>query len=269
MELLDFLRIRIVDILDILLVGILLYTLYKLVRGTIAFTIFTGLLLVFLIWLAVTALEMRLLETILDQFWGAGVLAILIVFQQEIRRYLLMIGRNSMYFNQQLSWNTLMPWRWEFESELKNLNYSEIVSACRSLSRQYTGALIVLAKTSELKNYASSGVEINARVSNKLLETIFNKTSPLHDGAVIIADNEVKAASCILPVSENDEIPRDLGMRHRSALGISEQTDAITIIISEENGAIGIAYQGNFELGVSTRRLTNLLKDHFYDPSLS
>ena len=269
MELLDFLKIRILDILDILLVGLLLYTLYKLVRGTITFNIFLGLLFVFLIWLAVMALDMRLLETILGQFWGAGVLAILIVFQQEIRRYLLMIGRNSIYFNQQFSWRKVMPWRWDFESELKELNYSEVVSACRNLSRQYTGALIVLAKTSELKNYSASGVELSARVSGKLLETIFNKTSPLHDGAVIVANNEVKAASCILPVSENDEISRDLGMRHRSALGISEQTDSITIIISEENGSIGLAHQGSLELGLSTRRLTNYLKEHFYDPSLS
>ncbi len=269
MELLDFLKIRILDILDILLVGLLLYTLYKLVRGTVAFNIFLGLLFVFLIWLAVKALDMRLLETILGQFWGAGVLAILIVFQQEIRRYLLMIGRNSIYFNQQFSWRKLFPWQWDFESELKELNYSEVVSACRNLSRHYTGALIVLAKTSELKNYSASGVELKARVSGKLLETIFNKTSPLHDGAVIIANNEVKAASCILPVSENDEISRDLGMRHRSALGISEQTDSITIIISEENGSMGLAHQGSLELGLSARRLTNYLKDHFYDPSLS
>lgn len=194
---------------------------------------------------------MKLLSTILGQFWGAGVLALLIVFQQEIRRYLLMIWRNSMLFNQNFSWSKVFPWKWKIESELKELNYSEVIAASRALARQRMGALIVLAKTSELKNYAASGVELDSRVSGKLLETIFNKTSPLHDGAVIIANNRIKAASCILPVSENDEIPRDLGMRHRSALGISEQTDAITIIISEENGSIGIANQGQFQLKIT------------------
>lgn len=269
MVLFEFLEIRLLDLLDILLVGTLLYLLYKLVKGTIAFNIFLGLIFIYFFWWGVSALNMKLLSTILGQFIGVGVLALLIVFQQEIRRFLLMIGRNSMLFNQRFSWDKLFPWNWKIDTERKELNYSEVVAACRTLARQRMGALIVLANTSELRNYAASGVELNARVSSKLLETIFNKTSPLHDGAVIIAKNQIKAASCILPVSENDEVPRDLGMRHRSALGISEQTDAITIIISEENGSISVAHQGQFQLKITTRKLTNLLKTYFYDPNLS
>lgn len=269
MKLFDFLEVRILDILDILLVALLIYTLYKLVRGTIAFNIFLGLLFVYFVWWGVDALNMKLLSTILGQFLGAGVLALLIVFQQEIRRFLLMIGKNSMLFNQNFSWSKILPWNWRIDTQLKQLNYSEVMAASRTLARQQMGALIVLANTSELRHYASSGVELDARVSNRLLETIFNKTSPLHDGAVIIAKNRIKAASCILPVSENDTVPRELGMRHRSALGISEQTDAITIIISEENGSIAVAQKGELNLQISTRKLTNILKEYFYDPALS
>lgn len=268
-EVFDFLTIRLLDVLDILLVALLIYTLYKLVKGTIAFNIFLGLLFVYFVWWGVNALNMKLLSTILGQFLGAGVLALLIVFQQEIRRFLLMIGRNSMFFNQNFTWGKILPWNWRIDTELRELNYSEIVTASRTLARQNMGALIVLANTSELRNYANSGVELDAKVSSRLLEAIFNKTSPLHDGAVIIANNRIKAASCILPVSENDTIPRDLGMRHRSALGISEQTDAITIIVSEENGSIAVAQKGEFYLQITTRKLTNILKEYFYDPALS
>lgn len=268
MEIFGFLKIRILDILDVILVAAFIYTLYKLVRGTIAFNIFIGLLFVYFFWRGVEALNMQLLSTILGQFIGVGVLALFIVFQQEIRRFLLMIGRNSVLFNQRFSWEIFLPWKWNVNSELLELNYSEVVSAAKNLARTKTGALIVLANTSELRYFASSGVEIDSKVNGKLLESIFHKTSPLHDGAVIIANNKIKAASAILPVSENDQIPRDLGMRHRSALGISEQTDAITIIVSEENGSISVARRGKFHLNISTKKLTGLLKEYFYDPTL-
>ncbi len=269
MEIFKFLDIRILDILDIFLVAFLIYLLYQLVKGTIAFNIFLGLLFIYFFWLGVSALKMKLLSTILGQFIGVGVLALLIVFQQEIRRFLLMIGRNSVLFNQNFSWDKVLPWNWRLETELKELNYSEVVSSVKNLSRQRMGALIVLAYTSELRYYASSGVELNARVSGKLLESLFKKNSPLHDGAVIIAGNQIKAASCILPVSENDEVPRELGMRHRSGLGISEQTDALAIIVSEENGGISVAMGGEFHLKVSNKKLTSLLKEYYYDPTLS
>ncbi|PSR06377.1 MAG: TIGR00159 family protein [Bacteroidetes bacterium SW_10_40_5] len=251
MEIFKFLEIRILDILDVFLVAFLIYLLYQLVKGTIAFNIFLGLLFIYFFWMGVSALKMKLLSTILGQFIGVGVLALLIVFQQEIRRFLLMIGRNSVLFNQNFSWDKVLPWNWRLETELKELNYSEVVSSVKNLSRQRMGALIVLG------------------VSAKLLESLFKKNSPLHDGAVIIAGNQVKAASCILPVSENDEVPRELGMRHRSGLGISEQTDALAIIVSEENGGISVAMGGEFHLKVSNKKLTSLLKEYYYDPTLS
>ena len=268
MELFGFLKVRILDLLDVLLVASLIYLLYKLVRGTIAFNILIGLLFIYFFWLGVNALDMQLLPTILGQFIGVGVLALLIVFQQEVRRFLLMIGRNSVLFNKKFSWDKLAPWNWTVTHELKELSYSEVVSAAKNLSRQKMGALIVLANTSELRYYASSGVQLDSKVSGKLLESIFHKTSPLHDGAVIIASNRLKAASCILPVSENDEIPRDLGMRHRSALGISEQTDAITIVVSEENGKISVTMRGKLHYNISTKKLTGLVKEYFFDPTL-
>lgn len=259
-----FLDIRLLDAVDILLVATLLYLLYRLVRGTIAFNIFIGFLSVYLFWLFVQLLNMKLLSNILGQFIGVGVIALLIVFQQEIRRFLLLIGRNSILFRGRFRWSNLLPWKWEFERP-KDLDASEIVEACKNLSRTKTGALIVLAKTSELKFYASTGTAIDAEISSKVLESIFNKTSPLHDGAVIIAKNRIKAASCILPVSDSDSIPKHLGLRHRSGIGISEQTDAIAIIVSEEMGAISLANEGKLTLKISPKVLEQMLRDEFIE----
>lgn len=268
MRLFDFLEIRILDIVDILLVATLIYLLYKLVRGTIAFNIFLGLLFIYFFWLGVKALNMQLLSTILGQFIGVGVLALLIVFQQEVRRFLLLIGRNSMLFNRNFNWGKRSLWNLGGQTRKKELNISEIVTAVKNLSRLRMGALIVMAVSSELRYYSSSGVSLDSRLNAKILESIFYKTSPLHDGAVIIANNRIKAASCILPVSENDQIPRELGMRHRSALGISEQTDALTLVISEENGSIALAHRGAFQLNIPAKKLSGILEQHFEEPVL-
>jgi diadenylate cyclase len=259
-----FLTIRLLDIVDIILVALLIYLLYKLVRGTIAFNIFLGFLFVYLFWLVVQALNMQLLSTILGQFIGVGVIALLIVFQQEIRRFLLLIGKNSAFFNRPGGWKILLPWNWRLEKP-QDLNFTEIVEACKEMSKTKTGALIVIAKTSELRFYASTGTAIDAEISSKLLEAVFNKNSPLHDGAMIIAKNKIKAASCILPVSENDTIPKFLGMRHRSGLGISEQTDAMAIMVSEERGTISVANGGKFMLKVSPKKLHEILQTEFIE----
>lgn len=259
-----FLSIRLLDIIDILLVSLLIYLLYKLVKGSIAFNIFLGILSVYLIWQLVLALNMQLLSTILGQFIGVGVLALLIVFQQEVRRFLLLIGKNSPIFNNPQSWRRILPWNWRTDIP-KQLNIDEIVNACSVFSKKTTGALIVIARTSELKYYTSTGVPVLALITTRLLESIFQKNSPLHDGAVIIAGNRILAASCVLPVSEKEDIPGRLGMRHRAALGISEQTDALTIIVSEETGNISVADNGVLFYKIEPLKLKDILTTEFME----
>lgn len=256
-----FLEVRLLDLLDILLVGGLIYLVYNLVRSTIAYNIFLGMVFIYLVWLVVTALNMQLLSSIVGQFIGAGVLALLIVFQQEIRRFLLFIGRNSVLFNQQFAWNKLLPWNWRFDTP--RLDFEAIIDAVRALSKSKTGALIVVAKTSELKYYASTGVNLDAELTDALLEAIFFKNAPLHDGGVIIAENRVKAASCILPLSESITLGQQYGLRHRAALGISEQTDAMAVVVSEETGKISVAEQGILDTEITMSEFKTRLQKSF------
>ena len=257
----NFLQIRFLDVLDILLVALLIFLLYKLLKGTIAANIFLGLLSVYFLWLAVKAFEMSLLGTILGQFLGVGVILILIVFQQEIRKFLLMIGQRNVFFTSFKSKN-LLPWNWSFNNA-PSLNYNEILKACGQLAKSHTGAIIVLTKGSELRGFAQSGVHLDADISSKLLIAIFNKESPLHDGAVIIVKNKIRAASCILPVSENNKIPDNLGLRHRASLGIAEISDAISIAVSEENGKIAVALGGELKYDVNLKELRNVLEQNY------
>jgi uncharacterized protein (TIGR00159 family) len=261
-----FLEIRLLDLVDILLVGGLIYLLYKLVRSTIAYNIFLGMLFIYLFWLLVEALNMQLLSSIMGQFIGAGVLALLILFQQEIRRFLLFIGRNSVLFNQQLTWNRLLPWNWQFNTP--KLDYEAIIGAVRNLSQSKTGALIVIAKTSELRYYASTGISLDAELSDTLLEAVFFKNSPLHDGGVIIADNRIKAASCILPLSESITLSQQYGLRHRAGLGISEQTDALAVMVSEETGKVSVAEGGILDTEITISEFKSRLQKSFLPSDL-
>ncbi|MFC2113719.1 diadenylate cyclase CdaA [Bacteroidota bacterium] len=257
----DFLEFRLLDLIDVLLVGILIYFLYKLLRGTIAANIFIGLLSIYFVWLVVKALNMKLLDTILGQFIGVGVVLVLIVFQQEIRKFLLIIGQNNI-FVKNFKAASLLPWNWKFNPAI-GINYSELLKACGQLSKSSTGALIVITKSSELRGFASSGTGIDGDLSVKLLTSIFFKNSPLHDGAVIVVKNKIKAASCILPVSEDNKIPDQLGLRHRAAMGISEQSDAIAIAISEESGKISMAINGQLQYDISLKELRETLEVNF------
>ncbi|TSA38784.1 MAG: TIGR00159 family protein [Porphyromonadaceae bacterium] len=232
--------IRLLDLIDILLVAFLIFQVYKLVRGTVAVNIFYGVFLIYLLWLLVRALNMQLLGTILGQIIGLGLIALLIVFQQEVRRFLLVLG--TRYFrNGKISFDHLFQLSsqrvsgWDFES---------IVRACEKLSKTKTGALLVLAKKSELRAYAETGCQVDATISAELIETIFRKDSPLHDGGMILARNRISAARCVLPVSENPSIPSRLGLRHRAAVGMSENSDSFVIVVSEETGYISYANQG-------------------------
>jgi len=258
---LGFLTFRWLDALDILIVALLLYQLYNLVRGTAAINIFLGILSLYLLWLLVRALNMQLLGSILGQFIGVGVLALIVVFQQEIRRFLLLIGTTG-FMSRKGS-----PFKWlHITKGLKGedvLDVNAIVSACLDMAYKSTGAIIVVTRESNLQFYASTGEKIDAEVSAKILESIFYKNSPLHDGAVIVAGNRIKAARCVLPVTDDDEFPAHLGMRHRAAVGLSETSDAMAIVVSEQTGGISIAYEGKLQYDISPKQLRDTLEKTF------
>ena len=236
-----FLEIGWLDIIDILLVSFLLYQLYKLMRGSVAVKIFGGFLSLYLFYLVVRAAQMDLLTSILGQFMGVGFIAAIILFQQEIRKFLLIIGKSTT-INRDNFLNNFMIWR---KPEQFDFNITPVIDAAKTMSASSTGALIVFSRDSELKFYVDSGDAIDADVSSRLLLAIFNKYSPLHDGAVIIYKGRIKAARSILPVSENDNLPAQYGLRHRAAIGMSEATDTLILVVSEETGQMSIARNGH------------------------
>ena len=258
---LGFMEIGWIDILDIFLVTILLYQLYKLLTGSVALKIFIGFLSIYLTYLIVKAAGMELLTAILGQFMGVGVLAGIILFQQEIRKFLLLIGKTTAFNNEKLFRG--FPWRREETTERMNL--TPFIDAAKSLAGKNTGALIVFAKTSELQFYSDSGDFLDAAISKRLLLSIFNKTSPLHDGAVIVAGNRIKAARCILPVTESDDVPASLGLRHRAAIGLSEVTDSVILVVSEEAGQISLVTEGVVYRNLSSSDLRSKLNQYLFD----
>jgi len=256
-----FLEVGWVDFIDIGLVAILLYQVYKLIRGSIAVNIFLGILALYLIYLIVRAAQMELLTTILGQFMGVGVLATIILFQQEIRKFLLVIGR-STEVNRESLIKSFTNWRSQHEDDF---DIQEIIEACKSLKATRTGALIVFSRDSELKFYVETGDPLNAVISKRLLLSIFNKNSPLHDGAVIINKGKVKAARCVLPVSENDHLPPQFGLRHRSAIGMSESTDTLVLAISEETGRLILARNGSYVKGLKLKQVEQKVLEYLHD----
>ncbi len=257
-----FLTIRLIDLVDIFIVAFLLYKLYNLLRGGVAINIFIGLLTVYaLYWICVKILHMQLIGTILGQFISLGFIALIIVFQQEVRRFLIVLGTNSFIARNPFT-KQILPWNWQTEKK-SPLNISAIVNACRQMSKERTGAIIVLAKSSELKYFSNTGDMMEAEISQRLIENIFFKNSPMHDGAIIIVNNKIKAARCVLPVTENVELPGHLGMRHRAAIGITEQSDAIAIVVSEETGEISISQEGQIRIGISSEELEKKLFEEF------
>lgn len=255
---LDFLSIRLLDILDILLVGFLLFKIYQLLKGGTAMNIFIGIVAIYILWwLFVKILDMQLLGALLGQFMSVGVLALIIVFQQEVRRFLLMLGSNNLTGKDSI---LRKIGTWNFQSGVaESVNLTPVIKACASMSKNKTGAIIVLARSSDLSFYENTGDLMDAEVSKRLLESIFFKNSPLHDGAVIIEKNKIKAARCILPVTENTDIPAHYGMRHRAALGITEQSDAISVIVSEETGTLSVAIEGKINYNLTPEELEKIL----------
>jgi diadenylate cyclase len=255
-----FLSFRLLDIIDILVVAFLISKLFTLLRGGVAINIIIGLVSLYILWwLFVVVFKMQLLGTILGQFIGVGVIALIVVFQPEVRRFLIVLGTNSL-----ISRNTftrqLLPWNWQ-SAKNKSLSISPIIKSCRSMSKSKTGAILVLAKSSELKFYSNTGDIMDAAISKRLIETIFHKGSPLHDGAIIIVHNRIRAARCVLPVTENIELPAHLGMRHRAAIGITEHSDALAITVSEETGEISLAQDGNIRLNISLEEMETILNE--------
>lgn len=257
---LAFITIRFLDILDIILVAILLYQIYRLIKGTVAFNIVIGMFSLYLLWLVVRALNMELLGSIMGQFIGVGVIALIVVFHPEIRKFLLFIGTNYT-INKVLSLDKLFG-----TTKNKVIDHQQIdaiVDACVSMAKTKTGALIVIAGNSELKDQIITGEKLNAKISSSLIRTIFFKNTPLHDGAVIITGNKISAAGCILPVTQKD-LDKALGLRHRAAVGITEITDAICLIVSEERGSISFAKGGEIKRRISKEVLTTLLEENFH-----
>lgn len=253
-----FITIRFLDILDIILVAFLLYQLYRLIKGTVAFNIVIGLFSLYLFWLVVRALNMELLGSIMGQFIGVGIIALIVVFHPEIRKFLVFIGTNYNV-NRVLSLDKLFG-----AAKIKTINHQQIdslVDACISMGKTKTGALIVIAGNSELTDQIITGEKLNAKISSSLIRTIFFKNSPLHDGAVIVKGNKISAAGCILPLTQK-ELDKALGLRHRAAVGITEVTDATCIIISEERGSISFAKNGEIKRRISKEVLTALLEEN-------
>ena len=250
------------DIIDILFVAVLLYQVYKLMKGSVAIKVFLGFLILYLIYLVVNAVQMELLSNILGQFMGVGVIAAIILFQPEIRKFLLLLGRAPI-FNEG---NILENFKsiWTSRIGYKKADVTPLIEAAKTLGGTNTGALIVLSKNSELKFFAESGDRIDAVVSKRLLMAIFNKYSPLHDGAVIIYDNKIVAARCILPVTERD-MPAQFGLRHRAALGMSENTDSLVIVVSEETGQLSTMRNGEITHNLSTQELRKAINEYLYE----
>ena len=254
-----FLDIGLIDILDIVLVAYLFYKLYQLLKGTVAINIFAGILTFWAVWWIVKALGMQLLSTILGQFIGVGVIALIIVFQQELRRFFLLIGSEYLS-NINLSIENIFS---KILKEAPEVKVYSIAVACINMAKKKTGALIVISDDSKLDNYSESGTLTDSETSAILLETLFFNNSPLHDGAVIIVKDKIYAAGCILPLSKSKELPNQYGLRHRSALGISEATNSLSIVVSEETGKISYFKNGKFYPEIKGTDLRKILENEF------
>jgi uncharacterized protein (TIGR00159 family) len=254
-----FITFGINDAIDILLVAIILYLAYNLVKGTSAINIFIGLALIYFAYIVIKAFDLKLLSSLLGKFVNLGVIAVMIVFQQEIRKFLLYLGSNEFLRNR--NWKNLLKFNL-ITNELSNipLDAEAIAEACFSMSNSKTGALIVIARKSDLKFYINTGDLLDSALSSRMIENIFYKNSPLHDGAVIIEENRIVAARCVLPVSENNSLPANYGMRHRAAVGITENTDAIAVSVSEQTGAVSVTIDGDIKSNLSRENLIFMLE---------
>ncbi|WP_190809468.1 diadenylate cyclase CdaA [Flagellimonas sp. S3867] len=257
MDFLNFLEFKITDVIDIVLVAALLYYIYKLVKGTVAINIFIGIVIVWALWKLTELLQMQMISSMVGGFMNIGLIALIIVFQQEIRKFLLMIG--STNFASKRSFIRHFKFLRQ-EAMPSDTNVEAVVAACEKMGSTKTGALIVMERTNSLDFIKSTGDTMNIEITQPILESIFFKNSPLHDGAAIIQDNYITATRVILPVSNDRNIPLRFGLRHRAAVGITEKTDAICLVVSEETGSISYIKNAEFVPFKGLSELTNFLK---------
>ena len=257
----DFIDIKLIDIIDIFLVALLVYYVYKLIRGTAAISIFSGIILIYIAWIVVNALKMSLMSAIINQVLSVGMIALIILFQQEIRRFLLHLGTRYLSGRKSRSIMNFVFGKRQEEIPLEALD--EITQACRKMGETKTGALIVMGHTSSMEQIIETGDTVDARINRRLIENIFFKNSPLHDGAMVIVDNRIVAARCTLPITENPNIPANFGMRHRAAVGVTEQTDATVIVVSEETGNISFVKDGEIKRIASITELRLAIEASF------
>ncbi len=253
----DIIDLRILDILDIVFVALLLYYVYKLVRGTAAVNIFIGIVLIYLAFLLTQLLQMELLSSVLGEFIGVGVFALIVVFQQEIRKFLLMIG--STNFTQKGRF--FKSFKFNRDDLESNTNVEAIVNSCEAMGKSYTGALMVIQKSNKLDFIKNTGDKMKIELNQPIIESIFFKNSPLHDGAMIIEENKITATRVILPVSNDRSIPLRFGLRHRAAVGITEKTDALALVVSEETGQTSYIKDGQFVMFETMEELVEKMKE--------
>ncbi len=246
----DIFNIGFFDILDILIIAFLITRLYKLIKGTSSFYIVLSIVSMYIMLALSNILNMHLLSSILEQVTGVGVIALIVVFQQEVRRFLVHFG--NKYLSKQFFHNAINP-------TVDNKNVDEIVSACQSMSDSYTGALIVLAKSDDMQAVMETGDVIETEIHRQMIESIFYKNAPLHDGAMIISKGKIRALRCVLPSTERLDIPAYYGMRHKAAIGLTESSDATVVVVSEQTGKISYVSGGKLNRGLTAIQLKELL----------
>ena len=258
MDLLNILNNILIPIIDIILVGIMLYYVYKLVRGTAAINIFLGFVIIYIIWWLTELVNMPFLSNILGGFISVGVIALIVVFQQEIRKFLLLLGSSNFTNNKSIIKKFNLLFR--ISKKQTPMNIDELINACEVFKKNKTGALFIIERNNSLDFVRSSGDQLNLEISSSIIESIFFKNSPLHDGAVIIEGNFITGARIILPVSENENIDSRLGLRHRAAFGITEKTDALAIVVSEEKGKISFIINGEIQAFKDVQNLKSMVE---------
>lgn len=257
-----FIEFGLIDIIDIFLVALMLFYIYRLMRESRSLNVFIGIMVFIVIWLFVSQIiQMRLLGSILDKLVSVGVIALIVLFQEDIRTFLFNLGahrrmRSFMRF--------FSKEKGKDQKEVKEA-IMPIVMSCMNLSKGKVGALIVIERTMPLDDIVRTGDLIDATINQRLIENVFFKNSPLHDGAMIISKRRIKAAGCILPVSHDLDIPKELGLRHRAAMGMSQESDALSVVVSEETGGISVAVRGEFRLRLSAEELEGILTKELAD----
>lgn len=254
---LNFITFRLLDFVDIFLVAVLLYQLYRLIRGTVAMSIFIGIVGFYFLWRVVSSLQMELLSNILGQVMGVGVIALMIVFQQEIRRFLIILGTRYLSGQKRFSLSRLLDH--EGNHGVKS-DWKAVTDSMFTMAKTKTGALIVISVDNELEAIIDTGDVLDSSITSNILQSIFFKNSPLHDGAVIIVNGRIKGARCHLPSSNRKDLPTKYGMRHRSAIGMSEETNTLILTVSEESGEVSFCKNGKIKKVNTEDELLNVIE---------